>query len=592
MTNYYKELPPQDQRPRLIGLIAFIGLLFIVLIFRLFHLQVNTFDNYARESEANRITQKRVKASRGLILDRHNRVLVRNRPFFTVSLAKTTEKHYQKVKKSFILATGDTSIDGKYDNNLRNIRLKRDVDFRTVSIVEEQLRSQWPALSIETEAQRYYPFGNSAAHLLGYVGLYQSNNNENYIVGDFIGKTGLEKLHENTLRGFDGVRFYEVDASGHVRREFTQRLQAPKSGENLQLTIDIELQQKIERALPDSLSGAVVVLDVRNGAILAMANNPTFDPNIFVSFQSQDDRKKILNSETTLLNRAVRGRYPPGSTLKMIGAIAALEIGITDTLSTFAACVGSLQVGDIVFRCNLRSGHGELSLISALETSCNTYFQHLAQLISIEEWGIWAHKFGIGQPTGFQFTPNEAKGLLPSRSYYQQNGGWTLGHLLNMIIGQGAILVTPLQMARFVAAIANGGYMITPHLSGPAPPSKHIEDLSQHTLKIIRQAMLRVVYGAKGTGKHAAVKGILVAGKTGTAQVPNRINKNNDAWFVGFSPYDNPEIAVAVVIEGGGGGGAVAAPIAQNVFAEYHRINDRLTISRLKRDKPFYQENE
>ncbi len=583
MISQHKFIPPQDQRPSLIGLIIITGLLFLVLLVRLFYLQVNTFDNYARESDENRITQKRVKAARGLIVDRHNRVLVRNRPFYTVSLVKTTKERYSRVKKAFTIATGDTTIDGIYDANLRNIRLKRDVDFRTVSIVEEQLRSKWPTLSIETEAQRFYPLEKSAAHLLGYMGLYQANtllnSNYNYLIGDFIGKTGLEKLHENSLKGYDGVRYYEIDASGHVRREFAQRLQAPIAGQDLQLTIDIELQKKIELALPESLASAVVVLDVRNGGIIAMVSNPSFDPNIFVSFRAQEDRVKVLNSETTLLNRAIRGRYPPGSTLKMIGAIAGLENGVTDTLSTFAACVGSLQVGDVIFRCNLRSGHGELNLISALETSCNTYFQHLAQLISLEEWRLWANRFGIGQRTGLIFTPNEAEGLLPTRSYYQQNGGWTLGHLLNMIIGQGAILVTPLQMARFIAAIANGGYMITPHLSGTAPPPKFIEELSTRTLKIIREAMLRVVYGENGTGKRAALKNILIAGKTGTAQVPNRANQNSDAWFVGFSPYHNPEIAVALVIEGGGSGGKIAAPIAHNIFKYYHQINDGLTIS-------------
>ena len=241
MISQHKFIPPQDQRPSLIGLIIITGLLFLVLLVRLFYLQVNTFDNYARESDENRITQKRVKAARGLIVDRHNRVLVRNRPFYTVSLVKTTKERYSRVKKAFTIATGDTTIDGIYDANLRNIRLKRDVDFRTVSIVEEQLRSKWPTLSIETEAQRFYPLEKSAAHLLGYMGLYQANtllnSNYNYLIGDFIGKTGLEKLHENSLKGYDGVRYYEIDASGHVRREFAQRLQAPIAGQNLQLTI-------------------------------------------------------------------------------------------------------------------------------------------------------------------------------------------------------------------------------------------------------------------------------------------------------------------------------------------------------------------
>ncbi len=564
----------QDQRPSANGLFAIVGVLFLVLTLRLFYLQVTTSDDYERESEANRIAQKRVKAPRGLIVDSQGRTLVRNRPFYTVSLVRTSRKEYDAARKAFVNAVGDTAIDGVYSRRYRTIRLKRDVDFRTVSIVEERLRADWPMLDIEIEAQRHYPYRTSAAHLLGYMGIIRDENRrgstgKTYMAGDFIGKTGLEKVFENDLRGRDGVRYYEVDAGGRTRREFPERDQRAESGKDLQLTIDIDLQQAAERALPDSLAGAAVALDVRTGALLALANKPTFDPNIFVSFQAQQERQQVLQSETALLNRAIRGRYPPGSTLKMIGAIAALEAGITDTLSTFAACVGSLQVGDVVFRCNNRSGHGELNMLEAIETSCNTYFHHLAQLMGIETWRAYAEELGFGKATGLQFEPEEFTGLLPSRQYYQERDGWTLGHLLNLIIGQGAMLVTPLQMARYTAAIANGGVLVTPFLSGAPPPGQRMSSISDATLDIVRKAMHRVVYGPHGTGWRLQIEGLEVAGKSGTAQVPNRENNNNDAWFVAFAPYDDPAIAIAVVIEGGGGGGAVAAPVAREIIKAY-----------------------
>ncbi len=569
--------PPhtRGQRPSINGLFGIVVLLFSILILRLFYLQVTTSANYTRESEDNRIAQKRVKAPRGLIVDRNGHIVARNRPFYTVSLTRTSRKDFEATRRAFTEAIGDTSLDGTYSRRYRSIRLKRDVDFRTVSVVEERLRADWPLLDIEIEAQRHYPYHESAAHLLGYMGIIrdEDRNGETgkaYMAGDFIGKTGLEKVYEDLLRGRDGVRYYEVDAGGRTRREFSERDQLADPGEELQLTIDIDLQRVAERALPDSLAGAAVALDTRTGAILALANKPNFDPNIFVSFQAQHERQQVLQSETTLLNRAIRGRYPPGSTLKMIGAIAALETGITDTLSTFAACVGSLQVGDVVFRCNNRSGHGELNLLEALETSCNTYFHHLAQLMGIEIWREYAEKFGLGQPTGLEFEPEEFAGLLPSRQYYQERDGWTLGHLLNLIIGQGAMLATPLQMARYTAAIANGGYLVTPHLTGSPPPPQPIEGVSASTLDVIRKAMHRVVYGAHGTGWRLGIDGIEVAGKSGTAQVPNRENNSNDAWFVAFAPYDDPAIAIAVVVEGGGGGGTTAAPVAREIIRAFY----------------------
>ena len=566
-----EHLPQKDQRQQINGLLGGVILLFVVLILRLFYLQVTTSADYARESEENRIAQKRIKAPRGLIYDRDGRVLARNRAFYTVSLERTTRKDFDATVEAFKEAIGDSVIGGQYRRRHRTIRLKRDVDFRTVSIVEELLRADWPLLDIEIEVQRHYPFGKLTAHLLGYMGIIQDENVQTapgkaYMAGDFIGKTGIEKIYENSLRGRDGAHYLEIDAAGRTGREFPERDQLAEPGDDLHLTIDLEVQLAAERALPATLAGSVVALDPRTGAVLALANKPTFDPNIFVSFQAQEERQKVLQTKTTLLNRAIRGRYPPGSTLKMIAAIAAIETGITDTLSTFEACAGSLSVGDVVFHCNKLDGHGEMNLLEATETSCNIYFHHLAQILGIETWHEFAAKFGFGQPTGIALEPREFEGLLPSRQYYQERDGWTYGHLLNLIIGQGAMLATPIQMARYTAAIANGGYLVTPYLSGDPPPRQRIEGVSSATLEIVRKAMYRVVYGERGTGRRVAVEGVEIAAKTGTAQVPNR---DNDAWFVAFAPYDDPAIAVAVVVEGGGGGGAVGGPIVRQVMEAF-----------------------
>ena len=316
--------------------------------------------------------------------------------------------------------------------------------------------------------------------------------------------------------------------------------------------------------MPDSLAGSVVALDVRTGAVRALVSYPSFDPNAFVSFGAQADRVRLMRDPARpLLNRAIRGRYPPGSTLKMVAAAAALERGLTDTLSTFPPCYGSMSMGDVVFRCASRRGHGELGLLEAMETSCNIYFYHLAQLLGIDAWHDYGRRLGLGSPTGIDLDPGEVSGQLPDRRFYADRQGWALGYLMNLVIGQGETLVTPLQVARYVAALANGGYLVTPHLHGRPPPAQRIEGLSASTLGIVRRAMHRVVHGDRGTGRSARIEGLAIAGKSGTAQGPNR---DDDAWFVAFAPYQRPEIAVVAVVEGGGGGGAVAAPVVRAVL--------------------------
>lgn len=560
---------PQDQRPPLNGLLVPVAVLFAILVLRLFYLQVVTSADYARESDENRIAQRRVKAPRGLIYDRDGRILARTRPFYTVSLERTTRKDFEATTAAFTAATGDP-VDGEYSRRSRLIRLKRDVDFRTVSIVEERLKADWPLLDIEIEAQRYYPYGTVAAHLLGYIGIIRDQDlrgqDENaYVLGDFIGRTGIEKVYENSLRGRDGMIYLEIDAVGRTGRPFPERDQFAVPGKPLHLTVDLEVQLAAERALPDSLASALIALDPRTGAVLALANKPTFDPNIFVSFQAQEERQRVLQSKTGLLNRALHGRYPPGSTLKMVSAIAALEMGVTDTLSLFEPCYGSLAVGRTRFRCHDRSGHGGLTLPEAIALSCNVYFYHLARLMSIEMWHEYAAKLGFGQPTGIVHS-GEAAGLLPSRQYFEERGGWAFGHQLNLSIGQGAVLVTPIQMARYTAAIANGGYLVTPYISGDPPPRQRIDGISPKTFDLVRKSMLRVVASNTGTGRRARVDGVAVAAKTGTAQVPSG---EDDAWMVAFAPYEDPAIVIAAVVEGGGSGGERVGPVVREVVKAF-----------------------
>ena len=579
---------PNDQGRRSRPLLIVVAGLFVVLVFRLFHLQIATSEDYARASEDNRIDQKRLKAPRGLIRARDGEVLAHNRAFYTITLLRSSRQHDSTAVAALHEAIGGPAIEQSHSDARRSSRLKRDVDFRTVSIVEERLKDEWP-LAIEIEAKRAYPEGSLAAHLLGYMQTVQEEDlqaprSRNYVPGDFIGTTGLEKVYEDILRGEDGARYVEVDARQRILRDFPKREQPATPGKDLRLTIDFAVQKAAEEALPDTLGGSVVALDPETGAILALASEPTFDPNVFVSFQENKERARLLrNDAKPLFNRAISGEYPPGSTLKLVAALAALEEGITDTLSTFAACAGSLQVGDHVFRCFKRDGHGELNLPAAVAASCNIYFLHLAHLLGMESWVRYAAKFGFGQPTGVNLAPEEARGLLPTRQLYADTEGWSLGHLMNLVIGQGRMLATPVQMARYAAALGNGGYLVTPYLHGPPPERRAIEGLSPQALQIVKECMHRVVYGEHGTGRLVQIDGIEVGGKSGTAQVPNR---NDDAWFIAFAPWDRPAIAVAVVVEGGGGGGTVAGPIARKVMEAFFARNTLVTGPREHRSSP------
>ena len=567
-----ESLSPNGQNQRLRGLLVVAGMLFAILFARLFYLQIASSAHYAQKSEENRIAQKRLKARRGLILARGANgvfeILARSRPTYTVTLTRSKPENDARAVEALRLVTGNPEI--RYARNARTIRLMRDVDFTTVSLVQERLSEDWP-LDVMVESERDYPNGSMAAHLLGYLGELQEDELQafkakNYTPGDFIGRTGLEKVYEDLLRGEDGVAYMEVDAMNRPQSEFPEREQPPEPGRDLVLTIDYKTQRAAERALADTVSGAVVVLNPQTGAILAMVSKPSFDPNAFVSFQSQDERRRLLqDSGKPMLNRATREHYSPGSTMKMVAAVAALETGVLDTLGTFPGCSGSLRVGGTVFHCAKKEGHGVLTLQEAIEASCNVYFYHLGQSLGFKVWYEYADRLGFGQPTGIDLQPDEDPGLLPSRKFFEDHGGWSLGHMMNLVIGQDALVATPVQMARYASALANGGYLVTPYFYGDMPRREYT-GISANTLEKVKRAMHRVIYGPRGTGRRVKVEGIDVAGKSGTAQAPGR---ENDAWFIAFAPFDRPEIAVAVVVAGGGHGGVVAGPIARKVMEAY-----------------------
>ncbi|MBI2505556.1 MAG: penicillin-binding protein 2 [Candidatus Latescibacteria bacterium] len=567
-----ESLGPNGHSQRLRGLLVVAGLLFAILFARLFYLQIASSAHYAQKSEENRIDPKRIKARRGLILARGTEgvfeILARSRPTYTVTLTRSKPDNDARAVEALWLATGGPEM--RYARNARTIRLLRDVDFTTVSLVQERLSEDWP-LDVEVDSERDYPYGPLAAHLLGYLGEVQEDELQvlkarNYTPGDFIGKTGLEKVYEDLLRGEDGVAYIEVDAMNRPQREFPEREQPPEPGRDLLLTLDFKTQRAAERALADTLTGAVVALNPQTGAVLAMVSKPAFDPNIFVSFQSQEERRRLLQSNAKpLLNRATREHYPPGSTMKMVAAVAALETGVLDTLGTFPGCGGSLRVGSTIFHCAKKGGHGVLTLQEAIEASCNVYFYHLGQNLGFKAWRDYADRLGFGRPTGIDLQPEEDPGNLPTRQYFEEHGGWALGHMMNLVIGQGPLLATPVQMARYTAALCNGGYLVTPYFYGEMPRREYT-GISASTMEKVKRAMRRVVYGGRGTGRRAQIEGIEVGGKSGTAQAPGR---DNDAWFVAFAPYDHPEIAVAVVVEAGGYGGVMAGPIARKVMEAY-----------------------
>jgi penicillin-binding protein 2 len=561
----------------------------ILLLAGFWRLQVAQASYYARLAERNRIRTLSLLAPRGSIYDRQGRILVDNYPSFSVILIR---EHIEEVQDSLErIARGLNLKRSWLTKRLEEfedsapftpIVLKEDADLADIAFVEAH-QHDLPELELVRMYRRRYPPNQLAAHLFGYVGRASRSDIEQHghKASDVVGKMGLERLYNDMLMGRSGQRRVIVDSRGKQVELLGTEPAAP--GRDFPLTIDQDLQTKAEEVLKGH-KGAIVALDPRTGDILAMANQPAFDPNLFAVQVPADDWNRLLqNPDKPLLNRAIQAQLAPGSVFKIIVAAAALEEGIV-TPETSVQCPGYAYHYGRRFHCWIRSGHGRVNLHSALVQSCDVYFYHLGKQLGIERIAEYAKKFGLGALTGIDM-PSEAEGIVPSPEWKKRvrNLEWYSGETISVAIGQGPITTTPLQLAYSVGGIVSGGVFVRPRLHlTETPAAPHTVEIAPETVQEITDALYGVVNEAAGTGIGAQLPGLDVAGKTGTTQVVSfetlrrLTGKQKDvrnllpnAWFVGWAPRRNPEIVVAVLLEHGATGRA-ATPLAREVIRTYY----------------------
>ncbi|MBN1505034.1 MAG: penicillin-binding protein 2 [Candidatus Eisenbacteria bacterium] len=583
--------------------------LFAVIVGRLFLFQVWHGRAYSEQARHNRVRLEILPRIRGEILDRHGRVLAENVLSYCL-LFDPFEKEFvsgaadvdEVLTSTAALGGGErleewrALIEKGRELPFRPVQLACNLDITQISLIEEH-KSRLPGMRIEARPRRSYPHGELACHLLGYVSEARQEEIERsaegvYQPGDMVGRSGVEESREVALRGRNGKEYVEVDARGRRVEPTPDRpplpaRERPWAGSDVVLTVDLDLQRAAEAALGEERSGAVVVLDPRDGAVLAMASRPGFDPNVFALGLSPGRWRKLNSSPLhPLMNRATQALYPPGSTLKLLTAAAAMEEGVANPATTLEPCTGVYRFGTRGFRCWREEGHGILTLLEAVEASCDVYFYQLGIRLGVDRMAEYARRFGLRSRTGVELQ-GEKSGFYPTTQWYDKtygHGRWGKGVRLNLAIGQGEILVTPLGLAVFAASIANGGTLYRPYVvasqverwdrsrsarrPGRVTP-RASPGVSSVTLKALRQAMEAAVSGPLATGRMASVPGIRVAGKTGTAQNPHG---QDHALFVGFAPVEAPEVAFAVVVENAGHGGSVAAPVAAAVLRSYFHI--------------------
>jgi penicillin-binding protein 2 len=588
-----------ESKNRILILSFIVGAAFLLLILRLWHLQILNQEDYRSMSENNRLRFVPVAASRGAILDRNGKALVSNRPSFSLAVIpqEVNDKESLLTQLSSLLRLDRTEMSDRWEKSKGRAKyypivLASNITRDQVEIVEEN-RLMLPGVEVEMKPVREYSNGLLGAHLLGYIGEISEHELnakgfEEYNPGDYIGKNGIERSLENELHGGDGGRQFEVDARGRVLRTISESY--PTVGNSVVLTIDAAVQKQAERSFGDQ-AGAAVVLDVNSGEILAFVSNPSYDPSLFSGKLPADKWKEYLEDKRhPLENKALTGQYPPGSTFKIITALAGLEEGVVNESSS-VVCKGSYEIGNSTFRCWSKSGHGSVSLRRSLKESCDVYYYQLGEKLGVDRIAKMAERFRLGSALGIGLL-NEKNGLIPTTEWKQKRFGkrWFAGETLPVAIGQGYVLMTPIQLASMIATVANDGIVRRPHLvkrivDADGKSLKEFEpeiisktNISLANLRKVKQGLLDVVNAAGGTGANARLGDVRIAGKTGTSQVVKLSEDRkkslpyqyrDHALFVAFAPYDKPEVAVAVVVEHGGGGGAVAAPIAGRILRAY-----------------------
>jgi penicillin-binding protein 2 len=572
----------------------------LILLGRLVALQVVNQEQYALQSEKNHIRREYVTAQRGLVLDRDGRLLAHSRPSFAV-VAIPREVLASASCASLLAEILDTTreqIEAKLKTGSRHLPrvLWRDAEFAQISRIAER-EEDLPGVSLEVNSVRSYPQGSVAGHLLGHVGEISEQEleppgEEGFKAGDFLGRTGIEKTYDAELRGVDGERYLEVDAVGRIVGTYRGREPVPPvTGATLQLHLDLRVQAAAESSLAGR-RGAVCMMDVRNGGVVAFASAPSLDPNLFAAGIRTDDWKRLNEDPNRpLLNRCTQATYAPGSTFKMITFALAREKNIVGVHGRMRVpCYGGYRFGNRYFRCWEEAGHGSLDLEGALVHSCDTFFYQVGERVEVDDFARISESAGLGAKTGIDL-PQESSGNVPTTAWLNERLGpraWGRGSLLNYSIGQGEYLVTPIQMARHVAAIATDGILYAPRFvreietsdSTRAPVGPVIAgrwEETPETFRAIREAMRLVV--EKGTARGMLHPAFTCAGKTGTAENPHG---KPHSWFVGFAPFEHPEVAFGVIVEGGGHGSDVAVPMSRRLLEVYFRADSLAADAKVK----------
>ena len=578
-----------DRERRFAALVVLACAGFGIVVLGLLKLQVTDHDQYAELSKENRVRLEVLRAPRGAIFDRHGALLADSapsfgivfRPFPTEStrLAQVTRDPHWLARVSTLLQVDSAEVRRRVSFASRSGQtavLRRDAPFAVRAAVEES-RAELPGIEVQVEPIRHYPHGILAAHLLGYAGEVteqELTSRPDYRMGDLIGRTGIERSYEDLLRGRDGAEFVVVNAMGRRVSTLTEGPpQPPVSGHDLVLTLDLKVQQALEDAMANVDRGAAVAIDPRDGGVLALVSRPAFDPNEFSHGLSWARWRELSEGGANpLLDRAIQGTYPPGSTFKVVTMTAALRNHVAQSETHLASCPGGMNYGGRWFSCWQHRGHGSLDFLHALQQSCDVYFYQIGLKLGLPHLEETAHGFGLGARTGVDL-PQERGGLIPTVAYYNGRWGvgrWPSGLLLNLAIGQGELLVTPIQLATMLAEVTQDGRPLRPHVVQevrgvqryrPPRPVQTGVTADPGTWEAVRTALQMVVDA--GTGTAARVPGIGVAGKTGTAQNPHG---KDHALFVCYAPADHPTIALAMVVENAGHGGSIAAPIAGQVL--------------------------
>ncbi len=590
MSGGFSQNDSPTHRGQLYLFIGIVTALFLLLAVRLFYFQVISGEEYRAHSERNRIRPVVLEALRGLILDRNGVVLAENSPYYTIAAApfETSDETVDYLAE--LTGRDAEAIRGRIRdpsiNRFNPIPVQRNVSFEIASRVEEHLLDL-PGVLVQITPGRMYGMGTLASHALGYVSEISRQELEErteagYRSGDIIGKLGVEKSFEHHLRGQNGLEFMEVNARGEELGPLPgMPVLLPETGNNVYLTLDSRIQAVAEEAIPDSLAGALVAVDPMTGAVIAIASKPGYDPNLFTEWIPQDAWDALRNHPMKpLLDRTRDGQYPPASTMKIVTAGAALEEELVTPSTLFRSCNRGYQFGNRWAGC-WTSGHGSMPFREAMTHSCDVYFYQVGVLLGLDRWGQYARGFGFGAPAGFD-AGDEQGGLVPDAAYYDpaRNRLWTPGKILNLAIGQGELLVTPLQMAMMTSAVANGGLLYKPYILDrvESPEGEPVETgepgvrgrlpVSPETLRLIQESMISVVN--EGTARSARLPYAQLAGKTGTAENPHGLDHS---WFIAYAPAEAPRIAVAAVMENAPSGAAV--PVVRRVIDAWLSLEDR-----------------